>query len=197
MSGLWWVWPRAHGLGSNPVLTIWGGIGYISDPPRRTPLNMDEAAESPETSAQDAAFHASRQDRDRTLQAIRDLEAALGMAAGGTGWLEDVVADLGALEEAMKEEQLELNRPDSLLAMIAAEHPRRFGSRIRNVRGQYDDISRQVASLRRELGERDEGELTAGDLRQRAGWIIRSLHHCRARQTDLVYEALRLDLGER
>jgi hypothetical protein len=119
------------------------------------------------------------------------------MAAEGENWLGDVTADLAALKEAMADEQLELNRPDSLLALIAAEHPRRFRSRVRNLREQYDDIIRQVDLIRAQLAESGAAIPDAGDLRQRTGWIISALRHARARQTDLVFEALELDLGER
>jgi hypothetical protein len=141
------------------------------------------------------AFEASRVDRDRTLRAIHRFENALAMAAEGAGWISAVTTDLASLEEAMVEERLELNRPDSLVAMIAAEHPRQFSTRVRNLRQQYDDIIRQVASMRDQLA--NGCALDADDLRQRASWIVRALHHCRARQTDLVYEAVEMDLGER
>ena len=58
-----------------------------------------------------------------------------------------------------------------------------------------DDLVRQLASLHDQLQSADHAE--AGDLRHRAGWIIRALHHCRARQADLVFDALEMDLGER
>jgi hypothetical protein len=150
-----------------------------------------------ETAIHETAFAASRVDRDRTLRAIHRFETALAMAAEGETWLTEVTTDLQALETAMIEEQRELNRPDALLAMIAAEHPRRFSSRIRNLREQYDDIIRLVASLRDQVAPGEDTHPDAGDLRERASWIIRSLHHCRARQTDLVYEAIAMDLGER
>ncbi len=148
-------------------------------------------------SVHQAAFVASRIDRDRTLQAIHRFETALAMAAEGANWLSEVTTDLEALEAAMTEERRELNRPDSLLAMIAAEHPRRFSSRVRNLEEQYDDIIRQSASLRDQLARGEGSPPDAGDLRQRASWLIRALHHCRARQTDIVYEAIAMDLGER
>lgn len=150
-----------------------------------------------EATVHQTAFAASRFDRDRTLQAMRHFETALAMAAEGEAWLTEVGTDLETLETAMAEEQRELNRPDALLAMIAAEHPRRFSSRVRNLREQYDDIIHQVASLRNQLAHGEDSPADAGDLRERAGWIIRSLHHCRARQTDLVYQAIAMDLGER
>ena len=150
-----------------------------------------------ETASTSDAFSASRVDRDRTLRAVHRFEAALAMAAEGEAWLSEVTTDLEALEAAMMEERRELNRPDSLLAMIAAEHPRRFDSRVRSLHEQYDDIIRQVASLRDQFAHDLDARPDAADLRQRAGWIIRALHHCRARQTDLVYEAIAMDLGER
>lgn len=160
-------------------------------------MNTERPAdEGRDGEAREAALAASRTDRNRTLQAVHRLESALAMAAGGAGWLDEVTADLRALENAMNEEQEELNRPDSLLSMVAAENPRRFGSRVRNLRRQYDDIVRQVASLSRELTRDKRERQETADVRQRSAWVINALHHCRARQTDLVYEALTMDLGK-
>ena len=89
-----------------------------------------------EATFRQSAFAASRVDRDRTLRAMHRFETALAMAAEGTTWLSEVTTDLEALEAAMVEERLELNRPDALLTMIAAEHPRRFKTRVRNLREQ-------------------------------------------------------------
>lgn len=143
------------------------------------------------------AFTASREDRDRTLGALHRLESALAMASAPEEWIDEVTADLASLKQAMDDEQGELNRPDSLLSMIAAESPRRFGPRIRGLQEQYEDITRQVGSLLRELQRSPGGDVDPTDVRHRAGSLIRSIHGYRARQTDLVYEALRLDLGAR
>ncbi len=153
--------------------------------------------QSVEAGMQREAYSTSRQDRDRTLSALRRLESALAMASGTREWLDEVVTDLRSLESAMKSELEELNRPDSLLAMIAADAPRRFGPRIRGIREQYEDITRRVGSLLRELGHSGRESLDPGDIRHRSGSVIHAVHQCRARQTDLVFEALRLDLGER
>lgn len=152
----------------------------------------------PETGAQrDEAFAASRAGRDRTLAAMRSLEEALAMAAGGDTWLQEVAEDLEALELALVEEQLEWKEPDALLPMIAADYPRRFGSRVRHLREQHEDIVRQVGALGTQLSGADETAIDPLDIRQRAALIIRALHYYRSRQTDLVYEALERDLGER
>jgi hypothetical protein len=151
----------------------------------------------PEHAVESEAYATSREDRDRTMVAIRELEAALARAAGAENWQVEVIQGLVDLEAAMDTEQAELERPDSLLALVAAEHSRRFGPRIRNFREQYGNVARQATSLRTQLETEEPDSIGADDVRHRVGWIINALTHCRARQTDLVYEALTLDLGAR
>lgn len=143
------------------------------------------------------AFATSLEDRDRTLVAMRSVEQALARAAGREKWQEQVMAALRDLEAAMRSEHEELKRPDSLLALITGVHPRLFGPRIRSFNEQYDDISRQTASLRTQVETAERDDLDPDHLRHRVGWILNALNHCRARQTDLVFEALTLDLGAR
>lgn len=142
------------------------------------------------------AFNAAQIERDRTLICVREVEDALSRAAGGESWVDALGSSLKALHEAMSEEQRELDQPGSLLSLISAERPRRFGPRVRGIREQYADIARQLDSFRRELGRWDGSAAEIGDLRHRAGWIIRALYNCRNRQADLVFDALGLDLGE-
>jgi hypothetical protein len=142
------------------------------------------------------AFDAAQVERDRTLVSARRVEDALSHASGGSSWAADLKSSLGSLRDAMTEERQELERPGSLLAMISAERPRRFGPRVRGIREQYDDIVRQVESFQRELEHWDGSVGDVGDVRDRADWIIRTLHNCRRRQADLVFEALELDLGD-
>lgn len=148
-----------------------------------------------EVSNQDA-IRAAQFERDRTLISAREVEYALSRAAGGADWVDDVKSSLDSLQDAMSEERRELDRPASLLALISAERPRRYGPRVRGIMEQYDDIARQLESFRRELDHWDATVDDIGDVRQRAGWIIRALQNCRYRQADLVFEALGLDLGE-
>lgn len=143
------------------------------------------------------SFADAQDDRDRTLDAVRSLEAALARPAGGARWASGLRESLDALNEAMADEQHELDRPDSLLSMIAEERPRRFGPRVRGIKEQFADITRQLESFRRELGTAGPPLADVGDLRHRAAWIVRALHNCRNRQADLVYEAIGLDLGAR
>jgi hypothetical protein len=142
------------------------------------------------------AFAASREDRDRTLEAIHRLELAMRTAAPGReeDWREKVAGDLRALEEAVSIEYHESLRPNSLLSMIRSDYARRFGSRVRQLREQQAGIGQQIASLRNQLDELKDEEVDFGDLRQRVGWLVLAIQHSRARETDLVFEALDLDL---
>ena len=58
------------------------------------------------------------------------------LQAAGVEWLDRILVDLRLLEQAVSNELKESLRPDSLLSMIARDYPRRFGSRIRQLREQ-------------------------------------------------------------
>jgi hypothetical protein len=145
-----------------------------------------------------AAFAETSVGRDVTLAAVRRLEAAAGRAGTGreTDWLGQVAADLSVLERAVADERHEASRPDSLLSMIARDYSRRFSSRIRQLREQHEDIAQTIASLRTQLQSmRDEPMIDVADLRARLSWLADAIRHRWGRETDLVYEAIRLDLG--
>ena len=111
-------------------------------------------------------------------------------------WAADLKSSLVPLRDAMTDERHELERPGSLLAMISAERPRRFGPRVRGIRMQYDDIVRQLESFQRDSNT-GMARWAMSATSAIADWIIRALHNCRNRQADLVFEALELDLGDR
>lgn len=158
----------------------------------RDPLDPRE----PRSRETEAAFAASKADRDRTLETVHVLESTVGMAAPGREkeWLQQVGSALGSLEDAVATERAESLRPDSLLSLIGQDYPRRFGSRVRQLREQQDDIGRQIASLRNQIDE-VERDVDFSDIRQRLSWLVRAIHHRRARESDLVFEAISLDLG--
>jgi hypothetical protein len=159
-------------------------------------MQADEPTRAP-SSQEQAAFADSRSDRDATLEAVHRLEAAAGTAGSGreVEWLEQVAADLQLVEEAVARERAEAERPDSLLSMIARDYPRRFGSRIRQLRDQHEDVGTTISSLREQLEAMQEGSIDIADVRQRLAWLAGAIRHRWAREADLVFEALRLDLG--
>jgi hypothetical protein len=151
-----------------------------------------------------AALDLRRVDQDRTLVAVHSLEAALATAAPGreATWRDAVAAALDVLHQATLEEERNAAEPDSILSDIARTQSR-LRHRVRGLRAQYRQISDTLDALRHELGEVD-GHPDVTDLRQRIAWLISSLRHQRARESDLIYEAyyeafqkdLEQDVGE-
>jgi hypothetical protein len=68
---------------------------------------------------------------------------------------------------------------------------------VRQLRDQHEDITTQVASLRTRLERVDRDSIDFADLRQRVEWIMKAIRHRRAKETDLVFEAIDLDFGRR
>jgi septal ring factor EnvC (AmiA/AmiB activator) len=141
------------------------------------------------TASQRDALGTRGVDQDRTLDAIHELESALGAAAPGRepAWRRDVLAALVVLDESTTQEQRNAEEPDSLLSDIARTQSR-LRSRVRGVRAQYKQLRETITSLRRELAA-EERNIDFADLRQRLAWLLTALRHQRARESDLLYEA--------
>jgi ATP phosphoribosyltransferase regulatory subunit HisZ len=121
---------------------------------------------------------------------VHRLEAALADAAPGREepWRNEVLQALSILETAAAEEVDNARRPDSLLSDLAHNQPR-LRNRARDLRLQYEKVRDTIASLRHELEAREDVGVDFADLRQRIGWVLTSLRHQRARESDLIYEA--------
>ncbi|HZD66034.1 MAG TPA: hypothetical protein VE152_08045 [Acidimicrobiales bacterium] len=130
-------------------------------------------------------------DQDRTLAAIHQLEAALEEGAPGRElrWRGQVLGALGVLARVTAEEAVNADRPGSLLSEIATDRPW-LRARVHGVRAQYRQLQDRMASLRDELEETEDFEVDVADLRRRLGWVTAALRHQRARESDLIYEAL-------
>ena len=139
---------------------------------------------------QRSGLDARRADQDRTLEAMHRLEAAFAEAAPGREgpWRDEVLEGLSILEAATAEEADNARRPDSLLSDLAHNQPR-LRNRARALRLQYDKVRDTIASLRQELKEGENCGVDYADVRQRLGWVLTSLRHQRARESDLIYEA--------
>ena len=74
-----------------------------------------------------------------------------------------------------------------LSADIARTQPR-LRNRVRGLRAQYRQVRDTIDTLQHELA-RDDADLDAADVRQRLAWLLASLRHQRARESDLIYEA--------
>jgi hypothetical protein len=118
------------------------------------------------------------------------LEAALGEAAPGREgpWRDEVLEALGVLEAATADEAENARRPDSLLSDLSHNQPR-LRNRARALRLQYAKVRDTIAALRQELKDGEDNGVDYADVRQRLGWVLTSLRHQRARESDLIYEA--------
>lgn len=149
-------------------------------------------------SSHDQAVDASRRTRERMLKAMRVLETALAKASvqRETAWRTRVVTALIALEETMRRQAAELKGQRGLLAELLQEAPR-LEHRILRLRSQYEDLVRQIGSLREEFsGAEKSSPSNVGDIRQRLAWLLTALRHFQSGETDLIYEAIQVDIGE-
>ena len=139
---------------------------------------------------QRSGLEARRADHGRTLEAMHRLESALAEAAPGRGepWRDAVLEALSVLEAATAEEADNACRPDSLLSDLSHNQPR-LRNRSRALRLQYAKVRDTISSLRQEIAGREDADVDYADLRQRLGWVLTSLRHQRARESDLIYEA--------
>jgi hypothetical protein len=137
-----------------------------------------------------ARTHRRQTDQDRTLLAMQQLEAALGAAAPRReqAWHDHVRTALDILAEAAASEAHNAELPDSLLSDIARTQPW-LRNRVRGLRLQYRQLQDSIASLQDELNEPGGAPVDFADLRQRLSWVLSGLHHQRARESDLIYEA--------
>jgi hypothetical protein len=143
------------------------------------------------TSAHRERLVARSKDQDRTLEAMHQLEAALGGAAPGreTDWLHDVLAALESLDQVTSEEQRNADEVDSLLSDIVRSQPR-LRHRVHGLRSQYAHVRTTIDGLRHELtASRDPLDPDVHDIRDRLTWLLTALRHQRVRESDLIYEA--------
>ena len=142
----------------------------------------------------DAMVGESRLTRERMLGAMRALEAALAKPTPKreAAWASLVLQALSTLEDVMLKQATELEDEDGTLAAIARDQPRLL-SRIQQLREQYEDLVRQIHSLHEQLSANDLPQ--TGEIRQRLAWILTAIRHFQSKETDLIFEAISVDIG--
>jgi hypothetical protein len=83
---------------------------------------------------------------------------------------------------------------NSLLNEIRRDDPR-FGPRVHRLRAEQADLRIAITSLRDQLAPDAALPVDTADIRDRLASIARRLRTQRARESDLVYEAVNIDLG--
>ena len=144
-----------------------------------------------------AAAQTSRSDRNTSLDALHALEAALSEPAPNRHpeWIDTVRGALEELQEALDAQAAGDNETASLLSEIASDEPRLI-PRIDRLRRQHKSLRDGVQATLDELGaQADHDHLDTAEIRDRVAELARRLRHHRAQETDLIYEAVNLNLG--
>lgn len=138
----------------------------------------------------------SRADRNASLDALHAVEAALAAPAPGRDerWLVDVLDAIDALQAALDSQAAGDSETSSLLSEIATDQPR-FVPRIERLRHEHANLRAALRSLRDQIAPASGVDIDAADIRDRLASVARRLRQHRAREADLIYEAINLNLG--
>jgi hypothetical protein len=142
------------------------------------------------------ALDVSRSDRRRSLDAVHLLESVASSASPGraSAWRTEVLDALDVLTMAIAEQAESYEQPAALLAEVALEHPR-LRTWVRQLRRQWHELSDSATAVRDRLAEADDPAWSPADVREQLRWLITTFHHHQAREADLVFDALGVDLG--
>lgn len=142
------------------------------------------------------ALAENRTDRQRSLQALQELELRAGSPAPGreAEWLGQVLHALDALEKMLATQHQNSADDASILSDIQREQPR-LHNRVVQLRRDYHDLHEAVTRFRTELEATPPDEIHCADVRQQLDRVATELRDQRAREADLIYEAFNVDLG--
>jgi hypothetical protein len=158
-----------------------------------------ESEDAPRGDDQLRAIAVSRGDRDRALDAMHALEAAVAMAGPGReqDWRRSVLAALEELTTAVAEQQDTYARRDSLMAHLAQDDPR-LRTWVRQLHHRWSSLAATTQDLADDLREtQSTGSRSIDDIREQVRWISAALQHHRAREADLIFAALGVEIGDR
>jgi hypothetical protein len=166
-----------------------------------TPRTEDEQEERMQvhdeaTHALAPAAAASRANRDAALDALRDLEDALAAPTPGREerWLHAVVNAVDRLTEALGTQAGDDAETASLLSEIAVEEPH-LKPRIDRLRQEHHDLRAAAASIRDQITPATGVGIDTADIRDRLASVARRARQHRAREADLIYAAVNINLG--
>lgn len=159
--------------------------------------NRTEQLGGSETEKRVEQTKAARDERVRMVVAARELENALSAASWHRerDWYRRVQDSLLVLQAALRDTRDSADEEGSLLSDVVAEAPR-LDSRVSRIRDEYEDLERQVESLRFQLAEMGtEEEKDVDDIRQRLSWLVTALQYVQSKETEVLYEAFQVDIG--
>ena len=129
--------------------------------------------------------------------AMHRLESCLGHAAPGRleAWCDEVHSSFDLFITAMRESQECVINDKGLIEDIKTNSPHLL-HRIDELANEFNGLLEQSVSLQKEISQiKDANHANFADLRQRFGWLLTAVKHQQAKEVDLVYEALNVDIG--
>jgi hypothetical protein len=160
------------------------------------PLPGDAAQSRIGSDILDPAVKASRSGRFDTLEALHALEDALAAPTPRRErtWLHRVLSTLDVLADMLDTQAVRDRETNSLLTEIRRDDPR-LGPRVDRLRAEQADLRIAITSLRDQLAPDAAAPVDTADIRDRLAALARRLRAQRARESDLVYETVNIDLG--
>lgn len=136
-----------------------------------------------------------RAQRQTALHALHVLEYALGAPAPRRQrtWLHRVSVAIDALHAALCAQNRAVGDPLRLLDEIGLWNPR-YLAQIQQLQQELLNLTIAVASLRERVEPDPTLEIDAEDIRDRLSAVTKQFREHQAREADLVYEAIGLDL---
>ena len=152
-------------------------------------------AERPDDDRVDRAAERARDARQASLHALHVLEFALSAPAPRRErtWLHRVMIALDALADALDRQIHAEDESLGLLSEIALCEPK-YSTQIHRLWQEQVDLAIAVASLREQIEPNPELPIDTADVRDRLATIARRYRQHRARESDLIYEAVGLEL---
>lgn len=150
------------------------------------------------SSLRSSGIRQSQVNRRASNNALEVLETAL--AAPGPGreldWLNKVTASLDTFIAAIDHQSATSRSGEGLLSQIVTSEPR-LTWQIDGLERELDDIRASARSLREQITpEQSTPRIDVADIRNRLTSIANRYQSHRAREADLVYDAIDIDLGE-
>ena len=157
---------------------------------------MSDASEQrPDDDRVDRAAELARDARQASLHALHVLEYALSapVPRRERTWLHRVTIALEALAVALDRQIHAEDVSLGLLSEIALCEPQ-YATQIQRLRQEQIDLAIAVASLREQIEPTPELPIDTADVRDRLASLARRYRQHRARESDLIYEAVGLEL---
>ena len=186
---------RAQGRNDIPLIDPFGWLGETSDTRNQ---RMSEIMTQPEPRKHGAtdASNAAHQDRLKIVDLMYDLEAALAAPSFSRvdRWHRLVGEQLEKLRTVLHASREEINSRTGLFAEILEESPWLL-PRVERLKETYREVESEIESVQKEMEQQAKEPDDVSKLRRRLGELLRKLREVQAAETELIFEAIGVDLG--